>query len=84
MKTVREVLNYIKSKHYDDNPFNFSKAVSLILRSLESDEEILFACAPYTALYRTRDRKDGRWVQSEIMDFGQGILVITPISMRLM
>lgn len=77
MKTIREVSDYIKSKHYDVNPFNLFNAASLVVRNLESNEEILFACTPYTALYRTRDYKDDRLVQSEITDFGQGILVIT-------
>ena len=77
MKTVREVADYIRSKQYNSNPFNFSRAVSMVAQNLESDEEILFACVPYYGLCRMRENKDGRAVVTEIKDLGQGVLVIT-------
>ena len=77
MRTVHEVADYIRSKQYNSNPFNFSRAVSMVAQNLEGDEKILFACVPYYGLCRTRDYKDGRVIQSEIKDLGQGVLVIT-------
>ena len=45
MRSINEITNYINSKGYCDKPFDYAPAVSQVVDTLKSGEEIIFACA---------------------------------------